>query len=109
MHYIPRPASRPPILIYTITPKFVLRAEVLEDTHRLRHSNHMTTYQKYFKSASLKLKSSQLAHGRISPKSRIGLSTSGTKITYKRHHVCKHLMCPRDLYYVARDGLRARS
>ena len=43
------------IFIYIVTPEYILRAEALEDTLRLGHSNPMTTYQKSFKSAWLKL------------------------------------------------------
>jgi hypothetical protein len=39
------------ILITKVTPEYIARAEVLEDTHHLGRSKPLSTYQKYFKSS----------------------------------------------------------
>jgi hypothetical protein len=69
----------------------MLRAEVLEDTHHIGRSNPLTTYQKYFKSAWLKLAQQPIS-------SRVYL-TNVDKWTcncghqkYQHHHICKHLV-----------------
>ncbi len=39
------------ILITKVTPEYLVRAEILEDHHRLGRSKPLTTYQRYFKSS----------------------------------------------------------
>lgn len=49
------------ILIHRVTPGYLVRADMLEDTYRLGRSRPLTTYQRYFKTAWAKL-----AHAAVS-------------------------------------------
>jgi hypothetical protein len=92
LHYIlhPRLDQLVYILIYTVTPEYVLRAEVLEDTHRLGCSNPMTTYQKYFKSAWPKLAEQPIGSRAYLTNVEDRTCNCGHQ-KYQRHHICKHL------------------
>jgi hypothetical protein len=79
------------VLIYTVTPEYVLRAEVLEITHRLGRSNPMTTYQKYFKSAWLKLAEQPISSRAYLTDVEDWTCNCGHQ-KYQRHHICKHLV-----------------
>jgi len=79
------------ILIYNVTPAYVARAEVLEDTHRLGRSNKLTSYQVRFKTAWKKL--AQLPVSGLAYNIDLAMFTCDCgRQKYEAHHLCKHLV-----------------
>ena len=79
------------ILITKVTPEYIARAEVLEDTHCLGRSKLLSTYQKYFKSSW-----KQLAEASVSGNIYVTDVTMWTcncgQQKYHSQHLCKHLV-----------------
>ena len=79
------------ILINKVTPEYIARAEILEDTHRLGRSKPLSTYQRYFKSAWKKLVDAP-ASGRKYITSIEEWSCNCGQQKYHPQHLCKHLV-----------------
>jgi hypothetical protein len=79
------------ILISNVTPEYVRRGEVLEDTHRIGRSKPLTTYQKYFKSSWLALSKATVSDNQYSPDVARWTCKCGQQ-KYDRHCLCKHLV-----------------
>lgn len=79
------------ILINNVTPAYVARAEVLEDTHRLGRSNKLTTYQITFKSAWKKLAQLPVS-GRAYIIDLPSFTCNCGRQKYHAQHLCKHLV-----------------
>ena len=79
------------ILINKVTPEYIARAEVLEDTYRLGRSKPLSTYQRYFKSAWKKLVEVP-ASGRKYITSIEEWSCNCGQQKYHPQHLCKHLV-----------------
>lgn len=79
------------ILIVKVTPEYIARADILEDTYRLGRSKPLSSYQKYFKSAWKKL-----AEVEVSENTYITDITTWTcncgQQKYHSQHLCKHLV-----------------
>ena len=79
------------IIIYKVTPAYMARAEILEDSYRLGRSKQLTTYQKYFKVAWKKLEQAQVSNRQYNTNVADWTCTCGWQ-KYNRHHLCKHLV-----------------
>ena len=49
------------VLIHKVTPAYIARAEILNDSHRLGQPKQLTTYQKYLKASWRKLLEGQVS------------------------------------------------
>lgn len=79
------------ILLNKVTPEYVARAEVLEDTHRLGRSKPLSTYQRYFKSAWKGLSATTVSRQIYITNVETWTCNCGHQ-KYQRHHICKHLV-----------------
>jgi hypothetical protein len=79
------------ILINNVTPAYMARAEILEDTHRLGRSKPLTTYQKAFKK-SWKALAKLPVSGRCYDTLVAQWTCKCGRQKYHRHHLCKHLV-----------------
>jgi hypothetical protein len=79
------------ILISNVTPEYVRRGEVLEDTHRIGRSKPLTTYQKYFKRAWIGLSKATISDRQYNPDVVRWTCRCGQQ-KYDRHCLCKHLV-----------------
>jgi hypothetical protein len=79
------------ILISNVTPEYVRRGEVLEDTHRMGRSKPLTTYQKYFKRSWIALSKAAISDHQYNPNIIRWTCRCGQQ-KYDRHCLCKHLV-----------------
>jgi hypothetical protein len=79
------------VLIYKVTPAYITRAEILNDSHRLGRTKSLTTYQKYFKASWKKLLESNTSSKVYKTSVKDWTCTCGQQ-KYDRHHLCKHLV-----------------
>ncbi len=79
------------ILIYRVTPGYLARAEMLEDTRRLGRSRPLTTYQQYFKAAWKKLQEAAVSGTEYETNITEWTCNCGAQ-KYHPHHLCKHLV-----------------
>jgi hypothetical protein len=79
------------VLIYNVTPAYMARAEILEDTHRLGRSKPLTTYQKAFKK-SWKALAKLPVSGQSYDTNVAQWTCKCGRQKYHRHHLCKHLV-----------------
>ena len=79
------------ILIVKITPEYISRTEVLEDTHRLGRSKPLSSYQKYFKSAWKKLAEVEVSENKYVTDVTTWTCNCGQQ-KFHSQHLCKHLV-----------------
>ena len=79
------------VLIHKVTPAYIARAEILNDSHRLGRPKQLTTYQKYFKASWKKLSESHISDKVYETNIKDWTCTCGRQ-KYDRHHLCKHLV-----------------
>jgi hypothetical protein len=79
------------ILINNVTPTYMARAELLEDTHRLGRLKPLTTYQKAFKK-SWKALAKLPVSGRCYDTNVAQWTCKCGRQKYHCHHLCKHLV-----------------
>jgi hypothetical protein len=79
------------ILINKVTPEYIARAEILEDTHRLGRSKPLSTYQRYFKSAWKKLVEVPASGCKYITRIEEWSCNCGQQ-KYHPQHLCKHLV-----------------
>jgi hypothetical protein len=79
------------ILIVKVTPEYIARAEVLEDTYRLGRSKPLSTYQKYFKSSWKKLAEASVSQTDYDTDVTTWTCNCGQQ-KYHSQHLCKHLV-----------------
>jgi hypothetical protein len=78
-------------ILISVTPEYVVRAEVLEDTHHLGRSKPLSTYQRYFKSGWRALKEVPIS-GRTYATDVAAWTCNCGQQKYHRHYLCKHLV-----------------
>jgi len=78
------------ILINKVTPAYIARAEIMNDSYRLGRPKQLTTYQKYFKSSWKKLSERTLSGKEYHTNVEEWTCTCGQQ-KYNCHHLCKHL------------------
>ncbi|PIL26554.1 hypothetical protein GSI_12312 [Ganoderma sinense ZZ0214-1] len=79
------------ILINRVTPGYVARAEILEDTYRLGRAKPLTTYQRYFKAAWNKLQKAAVSGWTYITDVAAWTCNCGQQ-KYHPQHLCKHLV-----------------
>ena len=79
------------ILIVKVTPEYIARAEILEDTHRLGRSKPLSSYQKNFKSAWKKLAEMEVKENTYVTDATTWTCNCGQQ-KYHSQHLCKHLV-----------------
>ena len=79
------------ILINKVTPEYIARAEILEDTHRLGRSKPLSNYQRYFKSAWKKLEGVPVSERKYITSIEEWTCNCGQQ-KYHPQHLCKHLV-----------------
>jgi MULE transposase domain len=79
------------ILINKVTPAYIARAEIMNDSYRLGRSKQLTTYQKYFKSSWKKLSERTISDKEYHINVEEWTCTCGQQ-KYNCHHICKHLV-----------------
>ena len=93
LHHVARPRldNLVWILINKVTPAYIARAEIMNDSYRLGRPKQLTTYQKYFKSSWKKLSECTLSGKNYHTNVEEWTCTCGQQ-KYNCHHLCKHLV-----------------
>ncbi len=79
------------VLIHEVTPTYIARAGVLEDTFRLGRSHPLTTYQEYFKKSWKKLSDTLIKDHTYTTHVTSWTCNCGQQ-KYHPQHLCKHLV-----------------
>ncbi|KAG6825491.1 hypothetical protein H0H92_003572 [Tricholoma furcatifolium] len=79
------------VLISKVTPAYIARAEILGDNYRIGRPKSLNTYQRYFKSAWLRLLDKEVSETTYITNVRQCTCTCGRQ-KYDPHHLCKHLV-----------------
>ncbi|KAG6818800.1 hypothetical protein H0H93_001521 [Arthromyces matolae] len=79
------------ILIHKVTPAYVARAEILDDTYRMGRSKGLTTYQKYFKKSWKILLERTVSNKKYTTSIKDFTCTCGRQ-KFDAHLLCKHLV-----------------
>jgi hypothetical protein len=79
------------ILIHTVTPAYLARINILNDTYRIGRSRSLTTYQKYFKQSWKTLLNASTS-GKVYDTCVRDWTCNCGRQKYDRHHLCKHLV-----------------
>ena len=80
------------ILIVKVTPEYIARAEILEDTYRLGCSKPLSSYQKFFKSAWKKLAEMKVSAQNTYITDVTTWTCNCGQQKYQSQHLCKHLV-----------------
>ncbi|KAF8171142.1 hypothetical protein BJ912DRAFT_1025204 [Pholiota molesta] len=93
LHNTPRPRLDHLIwiLIYKVTPTFMARGNILQDTFRLGRSKQLSTFQRYFKKNWEKHAEKELGTTKYITNVSAWTCTCGRQ-KYDCHHLCKHLV-----------------
>jgi hypothetical protein len=93
LHNTPRPRLDHLIwiLIYKVTPTFMARGNILQDTFRLGRSKQLSTFQRYFKKNWEKHAEKELGTTKYVTNVSAWTCTCGRQ-KYDCHHLCKHLV-----------------
>ena len=79
------------ILINNVTPAYVARSAVMQDTHRLGRPNKLTTFQQTFKMAWRTLAALPISGQPYNVNLVLFTCNCGAP-KYHSHHLCKHLV-----------------
>jgi hypothetical protein len=79
------------IIITKVYPKYMQRADALDDNYRIGRSKALTTYQKYIKREWLKLRTREISGRSHVTNVSLWLCSCGQQ-KYHQHLLCKHLV-----------------